>query len=263
MQFNYQAEEKKIEDVLSTFSPITLKGLDEVRMLNRIDTKYVFHIEQFAEILKEIKEDYYALEIDGGRMFRYESLYFDTDDYQLYKFHHNGKLNRLKVRYRRYSDSGLVFFEVKYKVKGNRTDKKRLKQEDLKLTLTDEELKLVTHHQLDETQLKKKMWIYFNRITLASKKMNERLTLDLHVTFDNFKNKKEFPELVIAEVKTEKSATGSPIIKIFNQRNFEEVGFSKYSTAVAMMEDIKNNAFKPNFIKIEKIIKNGNNRYSS
>jgi len=89
--------------------------------------------------------------------------------------------------------------------------------------------------------------------------MNERLTLDLHVAFDNFKNKKAFPELVIAEVKTDKSATGSPIIKSFNKRNFEEVGFSKYSTAVAMMEDIKGNAFKPNFIKIEKIIKNGNN----
>ncbi len=262
MKFNYEREEDKIKEVLRTFEPITLKGLDEVRMLNRIDTKYVFHIHQFAEILEEIRENYYALEIDGGRMFAYESLYFDTDDYQLYKFHHNGKLNRLKVRYRRYSDSGLVFFEVKYKVKGNRTDKKRLKQEDLKMVLTEEELALVNHHQLDEKMLNKKMWIYFNRITLASKKMNERLTLDLHVAFDNFTNKKAFPELIIAEVKTDKSATGSSIIKSFNKRNFEEVGFSKYSTAVAMMEDIKSNAFKPNFIKIEKIIKYGNNRNS-
>jgi hypothetical protein len=151
---------------------------------------------------------------------------------------------------------------VKYKVKGNLTDKKRLKQDDLRLTLTDEELELVKHHQLDEKKLSKKMWIYFNRITLASKKMNEPLTLDLHVAFDNFKTKKAFPELVIAEVKTDKTATGSTIIKSFNKRNFEEVGFSKYSTAVAMMEDIKNNAFKPNFIKIKKIIEHGDNGYS-
>lgn len=258
MAFSYENEEREIRKVLDTFEPITLKGLDEVKMLNRIDTKYVFHINRFAEILEEIRDNYYALEINGGRIFAYESLYFDTEDYQLYKFHHNGKLNRLKVRYRRYTDSGLVFFEVKYKVKGNRTDKKRLKQDDIRLTLTDEELELVKHHQLDVKQLNKKMWIYFNRITLASKKMNERLTLDLHVAFDNFKNKRTFPELVIAEVKTDKSATGSPIIKSFNKRNFEEVGFSKYSTAVAMMEDIKNNAFKPNFIKIKKIIENGN-----
>ncbi len=258
MAFRYEQEEKKIKEVLNTFEPITLDGLDEVKMLNRIDTKYVFHINQFAEILEEVRENYYALEIDNSRMFAYESLYFDTDDYQLYRFHHNGKINRLKVRYRRYSDTGLVFFEVKYKVKGNRTDKKRLKQVDLKHVLTDEELNLVQHEQLDGKQLSEKMWIYFNRITLASKKMNERLTLDLHVAFDNFKNKKAFPELIIAEVKTDKSATGSQIIKSFNKRNFEEVGFSKYSTAVAMMEEIKSNAFKPNFIKIEKIIKNGN-----
>jgi len=258
MPFSYTQEEKRVKNVLSMYSPITLKGLDEVKMLNRIDTKYVFHLNRFAEILEEVRDSYYALEIDGNRMFSYESLYFDTDDYQLYKFHHNGKINRLKVRYRKYSDSGLVFFEVKYKVKGNRTDKKRLKQSDLKHVLTEEELQLVKHHQLNEKDLTEKMWIYFNRITLASKKMNERLTLDLHVAFDNFKQRKEFPELVIAEVKTDKSATGSPIIKSFNKRNFEEVGFSKYSTAVAMMENIKHNAFKPNFIKIEKIIQHGN-----
>lgn len=259
MAFSYELEEKKILKELNTFEPITLAGLDEVKMLNRIDTKYVFHINQFADILKEIKNDYYALEIDNNRMFRYESLYFDTDDFTLYKFHHNGKINRLKVRYRRYSDSGLVFFEVKYKVKGNRTDKKRLRQEHLKHVLTEEELKLVKHHQLDETQLQEKMWVFFNRVTLASKKMDERLTLDLHVAFDNLKSKKSFPQLIIAEVKTDKSATGSPVIRCFNKRNFEEVAFSKYSTAVAMMEEIKSNAFKPNFIKIDKIIRHGDN----
>jgi hypothetical protein len=259
MAFDFSTHEQNIKQVLNTFEPITLKGLDNVKMLNRIDTKYVFHINQFAAILEEIKDHYYALEIDNNRMFAYESLYFDTDDYQLYRFHHNGKLNRMKVRYRRYTDSGLVFFEVKYKVKGNRTDKKRLNTTNLKNKLGPEELQLVRHMQVDEQQLSEKMWIYFNRITLASKNMNERLTLDLHVAFDNFRKKKAFPELIIAEVKTDKSATGSTIIKSFNKRNFEEIGFSKYSTAVAMMEDVKNNAFKPNFIRIEKIIKNGNN----
>ncbi len=251
---SFEAEEKQINDVLSTYEPITLKELDNVKMLNRIDTKYVFHISQFADILQEVRKHYYALEIDGSKIFRYESLYFDTPDFQLYKFHHNGKLNRLKVRYRRYSDSGLVFFEVKYKVKGNRTDKKRLKQSYLKTSLGPEEWNLIKHHQLDEQLLEKKMWINFNRVTLASKKMNERLTLDLQVTFDNFEKKKVFPEIVIAEVKTEKSATGSPMIKNFNKHHFEEIGFSKYATAVAMLEPIKNNAFKPNFIKLEKII---------
>ncbi len=113
MDLHYQHYKQKVEETLNTFQPLTLKELDNVQMLNRVDTKFVFHINQFCEILEEIKENYLVLEIDGKRMFDYESIYFDTDNYDLYKFHHNGKLNRLKVRYRKYLDSGLCYFEVK------------------------------------------------------------------------------------------------------------------------------------------------------
>lgn len=260
MEYRYADEEEKIKQVLQTFNAIDLKTLDKVKLLNRIDTKYVFHISRFAEILQEIKLNYSVLEINSQRMFAYESLYFDTDDYQLYRFHHSGKFNRLKVRYRKYVDSGLIYFEVKYKAKANRTDKKRLKVQDISSVLTEQELALVQHHQLNKEGLKPTMWIYFNRITLAAKAMNERLTLDLNIAFDNLKERKFFPELVIAEVKTEKNATGSSIVKSFNKRNFEEVGFSKYATGIALMEKIKSNAFKPNLIKIEKILKHGNHR---
>lgn len=256
----YAQEANKIQQELQTYDAIDLKTLDKVKLLNRIDTKYVFHISRFAEILKEVKLNYSALEIKNQRMFAYESLYFDTDDYQLYRFHHSGKFNRLKVRYRKYTDSGMIYFEVKYKAKGNRTDKKRLKVQAIQPVLNEQELALVHHSQLNKEELKPKMWIYFNRITLAAKAMNERLTLDLNIAFDNLSEKKFFPELVIAEVKTEKNATGSSIVKSFNKRHFEEVGFSKYATAVALMEKIKSNAFKPNLIKIEKILQHGNYR---
>lgn len=257
MELHFQHFKNKVQQVLESFEAIGLKELDQVHMLNRVDTKYVFHINQFADILEEIKENYLVLQIEGKRMFDYESIYFDTDNYDLYKFHHNGKLNRLKVRYRKYLDSGLCYFEVKYKVKGNRTDKKRLKQEDYKHELTDEEFAIIQHDYLDIPNLKEKMVICFTRITLANKNFKERLTLDINILFDNFKDKKVFPELVIAEIKTDKTAIGSPIVNSFKKRHFEEIGFSKYSTAVAMLEDIKNNNFKPNFIRINRIISNG------
>ena len=68
MVFDFRQQEERIKKVLNTFDPITLARLDEVKMLNRIDAKYVFHINQFAEILEEIKENYYALEIEGRSM---------------------------------------------------------------------------------------------------------------------------------------------------------------------------------------------------
>lgn len=246
-----------VDNVLANYESIDLKGLDQVTLLNRLDSKYVFHISQLASILEEVKHDYLALEIDELRKFAYESLYFDTPDYLLYKFHHNGKLNRLKVRYRRYKDSGLTFFEVKYKVKGDRTDKKRIKQDTINETLSDSEYSIISHPLLNNQLLEKKMWIYFHRITLANKNMRERLTIDIALSFDNMKERIEFPEIVVAEVKQDKSMPNSSVIKALKSRHFEEVGFSKYSSAVAWMEPVKNNLFKPNFIKVKKIIAHG------
>ena len=240
---------------LADYTPIDLVGLDNVRLLNRIDTKFVFHLEQLSDILREVADDYYVLEIDNKRAFAYESLYFDTDDFQLYKQHHNGKLNRIKARYRRYIDSGLCYFEVKYKVKGGlRTDKKRLKQPKINENLGEKELDLVFHPQLNNEDLKPKLWIYFTRITLASREFNERLTIDININFDNLSKQQGYPNLVIAEVKTEKSCYNSPIVKALKARHLEQIGFSKYSSGIALLENVKSNLFKPNFIKINKLL---------
>ncbi|MEY4927625.1 MAG: hypothetical protein RI894_2061 [Bacteroidota bacterium] len=240
---------------LGQYEAIDLVDLDQVQLLNRIDTKFVMHLDQLADLFREVKDDYYALEIDNKRAFNYESLYFDTDDFQLYKQHHNGKLNRIKARYRRYSDSGLCFFEVKYKVKGGlRTDKKRLKLPTIEEKLSQKELDLVFHPQLNNADLKAKLWVYFTRITLASRSFNERLTIDININFDNKRAQIGYPELVIVEVKTEKSCYNSPIVKALKARHLEQVGFSKYSSGIALLENVKSNLFKPNFIKINKLL---------
>ena len=82
--------------------------MDEVKLMNRTDTKFVFEYSLLQKVLNEIKDHYYVLNIDGVRLNAYRSLYFDTDDFKFYFDHHNGK-NRIKVRYREYMDSGLCF----------------------------------------------------------------------------------------------------------------------------------------------------------
>lgn len=252
--------EADILQMINQFSTVSLAGLDSVQLLNRVDSKYVFHINDLSSILKEVQAQYNVLQIDGVRMFAYESLYFDTDDYLLYRFHHNGKTNRLKVRFRKYVDSGLTYFEVKYKVKGNRTDKVRIQEADIKGELDERELALVHHDYVDIHGLEKKLWVYFKRITLSGKNVPERITLDLNVSFDNFSQKRAFPELVVAEVKQEKSNVFSPMVQALKKRHIEQIPFSKYSTGIALLEDIKKNAFKPNIIKINKVI-DGNRSY--
>lgn len=254
MVSNFSKEEEKIAQRLTDFEQISLQQLEEAELLNREDSKYVFHISEFDDLLKELAAQYYILEIDGRRMFNYESLYFDTDDFLLYRFHHNGKLNRLKVRFRKYIDSGLTFFEVKYKVKGTRTDKIRMREADMLDELGEKELQLVHHDYADISGLHKKLWVYFKRITLLAKNSNERATLDIQLLYDNFRKKQGYPELVVAEIKQKKLNVFSPMIQAFKKRHFQQIPFSKYSTGIALLEEVKHNAFKPNFIKINKII---------
>lgn len=247
-------EEEKIANKLLTFEPIDLEGLDHIKLLNRVDAKYIFHIRHFDALLDELKDHYHVLQIENKRMFAYESVYFDTDSYQLYRFHHNGKVNRMKVRFRKYIDSGLTFFEVKYKVKATRTDKHRIKVADIKDELSEKEHSFINHKQVEAKQLKRKLAIYFKRITLAGKNTPERATLDIGLTFKSTSASQRFPQLIVAEVKQDKNNVFSPMIQAFKRRHFVQSSFSKYSTGIALLEPIKNNAFKPNLLLINKIL---------
>lgn len=251
---SFRQQEQEVNSVLQQMDGLSLQQLDGVELLNRVDSKYVFHFKHFISILHELAPHYHVLDIDGRRIFNYESLYFDTPEWLLYRFHHSGRPNRVKVRYRRYMDSGLTFFEVKYKVNGLRTDKKRFRETTIHETLRAKEKELIFHKYLNNDELCKKLWIRFKRITLAAKNFSERATLDLNITFDNFTRETGFPQLVIAEVKQDKSSVFSPMIQAFKKRHFEQIGFSKYATGIALLEPIKHNAFKPNLIKINKIL---------
>ena len=73
---NYIDEEHKIIKKLDEFIKINLKELDEVKLLNRIDSKYIVHVSQFIELLDEIKTSYKVLKIEDKMIHSYESLYF-------------------------------------------------------------------------------------------------------------------------------------------------------------------------------------------
>ena len=104
-----------ISEILNRFDGITLKEMDSVALLDRVDTKYLFKVDLLPDILKKIMTEYYVLDIKNVRMSNYETIYYDTEDLSFYNQHHNGKLNRYKIRERCYMDSNLSFFEIKYK----------------------------------------------------------------------------------------------------------------------------------------------------
>ena len=93
--------------------------------MDRIDSKFVADISVLGCILEACKNDYTILDIQDTSIFKYENTYYDTLNYDLYRMHHNGKLNRYKIRQRHYSDTDQTYFEIKKKT----NKKKPIRQE--------------------------------------------------------------------------------------------------------------------------------------
>ena len=82
---NYQQE---IDNRILQFQGIDLEGLNAIRLMNRQDTKYIFHISFLPDVLEKLNRDYFVLDIDSHRLMTYDSLYYDTDDLHFYIQHH-------------------------------------------------------------------------------------------------------------------------------------------------------------------------------
>ncbi|MDA7768175.1 polyphosphate polymerase domain-containing protein [bacterium] len=243
-----------INNILDSFDPISLEQMDSVRLMNRTDTKFVFELELLGKVLNEIKEHYFVLDINGARTSAYRSLYFDTEDFEFYFEHHNGKTNRNKVRYREYIDSGLCFLEIKHKTNKGKTIKKRVKVDKIPDVINADANEFITSIIGEEKKLVPKHWNRFNRLTLVNKKLKERLTFDININFEGDNKTSELENMVIAEVKQEKINYASPFMRIIKKNRVRPFRISKYCMATASLYPLlKNNNFKPKFLKINKL----------
>jgi hypothetical protein len=241
--------------LVQKFAPITLKEMDAVALLNRIDTKFVLTNRQLLATLAVVQQDYRVLSVNGRRLNHYRTLYFDTPDFDLYRLHVNGRADRYKVRTREYTDSSEAFLEVKHKTCKGRTIKQRIFTPEPVCEMTlDAESWLSGVFPYDSRVLEPKLWNTFTRITLVNRQMCERVTLDVDVNFSQGSRKACLGGLVIAEVK--KSATGcnSPFLVAMREQRIQPRGFSKYVMGVSLLcDNVKKNALKPKLLWIEKM----------
>ena len=239
-------------DILNNFEATSLSEMDNVKLMNRIDTKYVFHKEKLPLLLERILSDYKVLEINGKRIMGYRNNYFDTSDFSLYKAHHNGKLNRYKVRIREYVESETRFTEVKFKNNKKKTKKKRILTD--KFTEQENSNFLKEHSPFYFSDLENKIDIEFQRFTLVHKTKNERATIDLNLKFSKNKNEYILHNTIIAEIKQESYNSSSELIRALHSLTIRKQRMSKYCIGIALINnDIKKNNFKEKILKIKKI----------
>jgi len=251
--------ESDIKDIIKKFHPVTLDQMDSVKLMKRTDTKFVFNINQLPEILHSASENYLILEINDIREQKYETTYFDTDGYTMYTSHHNGKLNRHKIRIRKYVSSDQEFLEVKRKSNRAETIKNRIQHsytEQLHSSDTGNEF-LEKYTPFNPKHLKPKLGNSFIRLTLVSKQFNERITIDYNLNFKDLTHPKSISakSVCIAEIKRNKDQKESPFLEKLNHMKIQSSGFSKYCFGLAMLSpDVKTNLFKMKIKKLEKII---------
>jgi len=243
-----------LSTVLLRFQPITLQEMDSVRLMNRTDTKFLIGAEHLEQLLKNLGSNYQVLEVQGNRINRYKTLYYDTPDFLCYRQHHSGKRNRFKIRKREYVESHISFLEYKEKTNKGRTIKSRIKLSEIADSLNERENTFIderTHRHLD---YEPKLWNSFGRITLADTLAGERLTIDTDIAFEMGNRKAGIPELVIIEVKRDENSGVSEVLRQLKHQLVRPESMSKYCLGVALLyPEMKSNNFKQKLLKIEKI----------
>ena len=249
-------------DILREMTPISLDDMSAVKLMNRVDTKYVADDLTVAKLFSLIKDDYYVQEIDGKRVAAYDSVYYDTADNHMYIIHQDKKLKRDKLRIRNYVDTGNYFCEVKHKNNHGRTKKKRIEVgagvfADLK---SDPEVREFVEKQLPDYDFDgfvKKLSTSFDRVTVVNKGKTERITIDFNVRFHNFDNGNEsgIAPLIIMELKRD-GRCESIFQKTLFELRVKPLSISKYCIGRALTDKtLKQNRFKKKIIKLEKLKK--------
>ena len=246
--------------VWSQMPTITLDEMSAIKLMNRVDTKYVMRESQLDEMLRMATAEYSVQVIGDVRACRYTTLYYDTADYDMYTRHHNQQLVRQKIRTRRYEESAQCFIEVKNKTNKGRTKKKRIVipesafEQFAQNAEAERFLRERANYQPED--ITPAMTTTFERITLVNKAHTERLTIDLNLRFCNVRKQTtgEMEGLVIVELKQD-GMYFSPMKEILQRLRVKPFKVSKYCLGTVLTDaDVKQNRYKQKIRLIEKML---------
>ena len=239
---------------LLNFDKTTLAEMNSVSLMKRVDTKFILKESQLLEVLSKLYDDYKILEIDQERLMKYSTLYFDSENKKCFNDHHNGKLNRYKIRMRKYLVSDICFLEIKKKNNLGITNKIRRQIKDFETNLTTESKEFITESNINNLLLEPSLYNNFSRMTLVNKNEPERITIDVDLSFSFRNDKKKFDKLVVVEIKQEGKRLNTTINRALKSMSILPTNFSKYCIGISnIIDNIKSNRFKEINLKINKL----------
>jgi hypothetical protein len=238
---------------------ITLDQMRSVKLMNRIDTKYVLSYDEVLQLIEATAQsNYYVQTIDGVRACRYETLYYDTQEREMFILHHNRKLCRQKLRTRTYVESGITFFEIKSKSNRGRTKKRRTEIATAAFTAfaTSEPARnlLAEHSHYTPEAISPALTTRFTRITLVNPRLTERITIDLELSYEDMRSHTtaSIERMAIVEIKSDGNIE-SHTKRLLRDMRILPLKVSKYCLGTTLtVAGIKHNRFKAKIRDIEK-----------
>ena len=240
--------------------PIDLEQMRAVKLMNRVDTKYVASEGQIMEFLGRVAECGYKVQvIDGVRAARYDTRYFDTEDRAMYIAHHNRQLTRQKIRTRHYEDGSACYLEVKNKNNRGRTKKVRIEIPQsglMSLDSVEAATFLSAQSRYEISTLSPALSTRFVRITVVNPNLTERITIDLDLESCDLRNARsaKIDGMSIVEIKQDGNIP-SMAKEILLGLRVKPMRISKYCLGTALtVEGIKRNRMLQKMRNIEKRI---------
>ena len=232
--------------ILNKYSSTSLEELNEMALDNRVDSKFVLPKKILGDILEHLSNNYSILTVENKNIFTYENTYFDTPDRFFYQSHHNGKLNRQKLRFRRYKESDLGVLETKLKTNKSRTIKQRIAVNEDK----QKDINSFINKQIYSTtgNLSPKLFNNYHRMTFAHLQKKEKVTIDFNLSFENPDNSLRYhiDDYFVVEVKSKEKIHRSEFSLYCKENGIRKNRFSKYcmGTCLTNNNELKKNNFK-------------------
>ena len=249
------ASEQQVTETLLGFAKADASQLGDRALLRRYDSKFLLRHDALLPFLASLSADYSLLFAGQSSIASYRTVYYDTPERTSYHDHARGRRPRTKIRIRHYAERSLSYLEIKTKSNHEQTQKARRKRTFNDETLTtDDHRFLAPHLRLDPGALSHSLVTDFRRITLLSLAHDERMTVDLDMSFQHQGKHHALPPAVLVEIKQGRFDRSTCAMTSLHKHRAHSVDFSKYCVSLALSGDVgRTHAFRPSIRLLERI----------
>ena len=197
--------------IIQQFDSVKTKTKENLLPPMRTSRKFLLTSENNSVIINKITKDYLLEKVDGKSIQNCNSIYFDLGEYSPIE---SSRLDTEK--YQSSEDTNLHFIEEKKVYSG--------------------------------INLNNMFSASFRRVTLISKDMQERCTIDFKIKFYDNGEEKPLTNIVIVEVERS-SEHSSKIEEVLKENSIDPLDFSKYSIGKAFCNTVPDTRIREEQVK--------------